>query len=62
MSDPRGLLDPIEVKSGATFDASFVEGLRHFASLQNEPGGEVIYGGDSSFTFSGFTVTSWKDV
>ena len=60
--DRGTLLDPFEVKSGATFDSSFVEGLRYFASLQNELRGEVIYGGATSFTFAGFTVTSWKEV
>ena len=60
--DRGTLLDPVEVKSGATFDPSFLDGLRHFASLQNELRGEVIYGGATSFTFAGFTVTSWKDI
>lgn len=60
--DRGTLLDPVEIKSGATFDPSFADGLRYFAALQQHPGGEVVYGGDTSFTHSEFRVTSWKDI
>lgn len=55
-------LDPIEVKSGATFDPSFLDGLEYFAALQGRPGGELIYGGQESFVSRGVRVTSWQDV
>jgi hypothetical protein len=58
--DRGTVLEPIEVKSGATFDPSFADGLRYFASLQKQPGGEVVYGGDQSFRYGDFTVTSWQ--
>ena len=60
--DRGTLLEPIEIKSGATFDPSFLDGLRYFASLQQQPLGEIVYGGDSSFEHTGFRVTSWQDV
>lgn len=60
--DRGTLLEPAEIKSGATFDPSFSAGLKYFASLQRHPGGEIIYGGDESFTYDAFSVTSWKDI
>jgi len=60
--DRGTLLEPIEIKSGATFDLSFMDGLRYFASLQKQGGGQLIYGGDHSYRHDAFEVTSWKDL
>jgi predicted AAA+ superfamily ATPase len=59
----RGLYcDPLEIKSSATFDESFLLGLARFADLQRHPGGEVVFGGDSSFSVSDYHITSWRDI
>lgn len=53
-------LEAIEVKSSATFDPSFVDGLRYFGKLQGRMEGTVRYGGDESFAFQDFNVSSWR--
>lgn len=60
--DRGGTLSPTEIKSAATFDPSFVAGLDYFAKLQRRAGGEVVYGGESSFTYRDYVVRSWRDV
>jgi uncharacterized protein len=60
--DRGTLLEPTEVKSAATFDPSFLDGLRYFSNLQQHPGGEVVYGGERSFGIHEFKVTSWREV
>jgi len=60
--DRGTVLEPIEIKSGATFDPSFSAGLRYFNALQKHPGGQLIYGGDHSFEHDGFSVMSWREL
>ncbi len=54
-------LDAIEIKSSATFDPSFNEGLKFFAKLQGHAGGAVVYGGEESFPHGGFAVRGWRN-
>jgi hypothetical protein len=54
--------DALEVKSSATFDPSFLSGLAHFAALQGHPGGEIVFGGDTSFSVGDYRVASWRDI
>ncbi|MEO8179716.1 MAG: ATP-binding protein [Deltaproteobacteria bacterium] len=60
--DRGAQLEPVEVKSAATFDPSFLDGLRYFSTLQQHSGGQIIYGGDRSFHLHDFQVTSWREV
>lgn len=57
-------LKAIEVKSAKTFSNSFVDGLNTFAhnSGMKTENGYVIYGGNESFLFRGFNVSSWRDI
>ncbi|HXH73921.1 MAG TPA: ATP-binding protein [Bacteriovoracaceae bacterium] len=62
IEDRSDNLYPSEVKSSSTFHPDFVSGMEWFNKLQGKEGGEVIYGGEESFTFKGYKVTSWKNV
>ncbi len=47
-----GRLIPVEIKSAETFSTGFVDGIRRFARLVDEPdmAGHVVYAGETSFT------------
>ncbi len=53
-------LFPIEIKSSATFNSEYVKNLNYFNSLQGTTEGECIYGGDESFSFQKYAVSSWR--
>lgn len=56
-------LYPIEIKSAATFNPDFIQGLEYFNSLQNSnqsDAGRCIYGGDQSFEYKGYQIESWR--
>jgi predicted AAA+ superfamily ATPase len=55
-------LEPFEIKSGSTFDPSFIENLDYFSKLQERPGGELIYGGETTFTFKNIPIRSWREL
>lgn len=58
--DHGEFLEPIEVRSAATFHPSALDGLRYFASMQERPGGQLVYGGHDTFMYDGFTIKSWR--
>lgn len=56
-------VSPIEIKSGNTFQKSFVANIVQWNALSENKGGEVIYGGDKSFDLpQKIKVTSWSDL
>jgi predicted AAA+ superfamily ATPase len=55
-------LYPIEIKSGATFNPDFIEGLNYLNRLQGRSDGEVIYGGETSHPFKEYQVRSWRTI
>lgn len=52
----------IEIKSGQTFQKSFIKSINWLNHLQNRQGGACIYGGDRDFQINEITVHSWKNV
>ena len=58
----QGLLYPIELKSGMTFNAGWLGGCERFRSYAGPRSaqGTVVYGGDSSFDMLGSHVMSWR--
>jgi predicted AAA+ superfamily ATPase len=63
VQEPGGLF-PIEIKSGRTFQPEFLSGLRRFLQYAGAraKGAGLVYGGEESYTTSGVTVRSWKDI
>jgi predicted AAA+ superfamily ATPase len=59
--DRGDTLEPIEVKSTSTFHPSLTDGLRNFNALRKRPGGTLRYAGDTSFSFQGIDIRSWRD-
>jgi len=57
-------LFPIEIKSGQTFQDDFLRNLRLFLKYAGEraSGAGLVYGGDDSYSRSGVTVRSWRDI
>jgi hypothetical protein len=58
LPDPRTSLQqlrqtPDQEPEALLFDPSFTDGLCYFASLQKHADGEVVYGGDHSFSHAG---------
>jgi len=51
----------IEIKSGQTFQKSFIQSIRWLNKLQSSRGGACIYGGDRDFQINDITVRSWKN-
>lgn len=63
VEDGSGLF-PIEIKSGSTVSEDFFTGLRRYLKYAGHraTGAGLVYGGEDSYTRSGFTVRSWKNV
>lgn len=57
-------LTPIEIKSSATTNASFFEGLSYWQRLagENTEGGAVVFGGDISAKTSSGDFVSWREL
>jgi len=62
VEDEAGILTPSEIKAGATFHPEFVNGLDFLCRLQPPKRGQVVYGGETSFDFKDYRVTSWREV
>jgi hypothetical protein len=59
-----GALQPVEVKSGATFVRDWLKGPRKWASIAGEGAlpAWLIYGGDERFASEGIQVLPWRDL
>ncbi|MDT8393065.1 MAG: ATP-binding protein [Bacteroidales bacterium] len=57
-------LKAMEIKSAKSFSNSFIDGLKSFArfSEMKTKNGNVIYGGEDSFSFKDFNVISWRNL
>jgi predicted AAA+ superfamily ATPase len=62
VEEEAGVLTPTEIKSGATFSPDFTAGLEFMGKLIPPRRGQVVYGGEQSFTFKDFQVVSWRAV
>lgn len=60
--DQGGRLYPIEIKSSMTFHHSFLKSLDYLNRIQNTSGGQVIYGGDETYTYKDYQITSWREL
>jgi uncharacterized protein len=60
--DRGGELVPIEIKSGQTFAADFLQGLTYWRSLPDQQHGPaaLVYGGDASYLRQEIAVLSWQ--
>jgi len=63
VEDGSGLF-PIEIKSGSSMSEDSFTGLRRYLKYAGHrvTGAGLVYGGEDSYTRSGFTVRSWKNV
>ncbi len=52
----------MEIKSGQTFQKSFLKSVAWLNKLQNRQTGACIYGGKSSFKINDFLVQAWTDL
>jgi uncharacterized protein len=59
-----GQLLPVEIKSGSTFNASFLDGLNKWARYAGDAAlpPRLVYGGESSMVRSGVDVQSWRNI
>jgi hypothetical protein len=57
-----GVLRALEIKSGRTVAADWLDGLERFARLSGAAGGMPIYGGDQTQRRSRATIYRWRDV
>ena len=57
-----GALRALEIKSGRTIAADWLEGLERFARVAGAAEGMLIYGGDQTQPRSGVTIYRWRDV
>lgn len=59
--EERGRVHAVEAKSGATFAADFLDGLRHWKTLAGKSAGDLslVYGGESAYTREGIAVVPW---
>ncbi len=56
-------LKGIEVKSGSTFQSSFISGLQEWQSISNEnTTASVVYAGLDSFTFKNIPIIPWDKI
>ncbi len=53
-------LFPIEIKSGQTFQKSFIHTVTWLNKLQDSLAGACIYGGDDNFHINDISVCSWQ--
>ena len=58
--DQASSLFCIEIKSGQTFQKSFLKNIFWLNKLQNQHTGACIYGGDRDFSINEISVLSWK--
>jgi len=58
-----GKLQPVEIKSGATFRDDFLKQLKWFSGVSDIPliKDTVVYGGDKSQQLQKYTLLSWRD-
>ena len=52
----------IEIKSGQTFQKSFLKSVDFLNKLQNKQTGACIYGGDRNFKINEILIHTWKDL
>lgn len=57
-----GGLRALEIKSGRTIAADWLDGLEHFARVSGAAEGMLIYGGDQTQERSSATIYRWRDV
>lgn len=50
---------PVEVKSGETVAADFLDGLHRYVQLSHDPGGVLVYGGGEGYQRRGHHVRPW---
>jgi hypothetical protein len=60
--DQGNFLFCMEIKSGQTFQKSFLNSIAWLNKLQNRRSGACIYGGDKNFQINDIRVASWKDL
>lgn len=62
--EQKGKLQPIEIKSGATFSSDWLTPIRKWQAYAGDEAKTpwVIYGGDASYQRKGTRVTAWKDL
>ena len=60
--DKGNHLIPIEIKSGQTFQTSWLKTLNWFSKLQSDIPSYVIYGGDDEFKIKSSTVYNWSSI
>jgi len=62
--ETRGRLQPIEIKSGATFASDWPKGLKRWESIADHQAlpGWLIYGGSEAFTRDGLEVFPWRAI
>jgi predicted AAA+ superfamily ATPase len=52
----------MEIKSGQTFQKSFLNSIIWLNKLQNRQNGACVYGGDQNFQINEMIVRTWKDL
>jgi len=62
--ETQGKLQPIEIKSGATFVNDWLVAAQKFAHFAKDEAlpATIIYGGDDSYVREGVQVVSWRDI
>ena len=60
----QGKLQPIEIKSGATFVADWLDVVRKWVSFAKEDAlpPQIIYGGDAGYVRQGVEVIGCRDI
>jgi len=53
---------PIEIKSSASYNATFCEGIDYWNTTVKAKGGYVIYGGDEKLTVNGKIILPWISI
>lgn len=62
--ESEGKLQPIEIKSGATFVADWLDAVQKWVSFAKEDAlpPQIIYGGDAGYVRQGVQVVGWRDI
>jgi predicted AAA+ superfamily ATPase len=60
--ESQGRLQPVEIKSGATFVTDWLAGVRKWVGFAGEDAlpPRIVYGGDDSYVREGVQVQSWR--
>lgn len=60
--ESQGRLQPVEIKSGATFVTEWLAGVRRWLAMAGEDAlpPRIVYGGDDSYVREGVQVQSWR--